>query len=65
MNDTKRKGMKYLGNALKLTLGAGAALGGSYLVSRIKNKQESETSLSRLEQMLEELLATSGKKNKK
>lgn len=63
-NETKRKGMKYFGNALKLTLGAGAALGGSYLVSRIKNKQESETSLSRLEQMLEELLAT-GKDKKK
>ncbi|OGT97981.1 MAG: hypothetical protein A2079_08270 [Geobacteraceae bacterium GWC2_48_7] len=65
MNNTKRSGMKYLGNALKLTLGAGAALGGSYMLSRIKNKQESETSLSRLEQMLEELLAASGKKTKK
>jgi hypothetical protein len=57
--------MRYLGNALKLTLGAGAALGGSYMLSRIKTKQESETSLSRLEQMLEELLAASGKKTKK
>jgi len=32
--NTKRNTMKYLGHALKLTLGAGAALGGSYLVSR-------------------------------
>lgn len=56
MNETKNNGMRYFTNALKFTLGAGAALGGSYLVSRVKNKQESETSLSRLEKMLEELL---------
>lgn len=62
--NTKRNTMKYLGNALKLTLGAGAALGGSYLVSRIKEKHDTETSMSRLEQMVEELLAadTSNKK---
>lgn len=66
MNNKMRNGngMKYFSNALKLTLGAGAALGGSYLVSRIQNKQESETSLSRLEQMLEELLVA-GKDSKK
>jgi len=58
MNNMKQNGMRYFSNALKVTLGAGAALGGTYLVSRVKNKQDSETSLSRLEQMLEELLAT-------
>lgn len=62
MNDKKNNGMRYFTNALKVTLGAGAALGGSYLISRVKNKQDSETSLSRLEQMLEELLATGTKK---
>lgn len=63
MNDKKNNGMKYFGNALKVTLGAGAALGGSYLLCRLKEKQESETSLSRLEKMLEELLG-SGANNK-
>lgn len=55
--------MKYFSNALKVTLGAGAALGGSYLLCRVKEKQTSETSLSRLEQMLEELLQA-GAENK-
>jgi len=63
MNVNKGSGMKYFSNALKVTLGAGAALGGSYLLSRIKDKQDSETSLSRLEQMLGELLET-GANNK-
>ncbi len=58
MKNMKQNGMRYFSNSLKIALGAGAALGGSYLVSRVKNKQESETSLSRLEQMLEELLET-------
>jgi len=48
-------GMKYLGNALKIALGAGAALGGAYVVSRVAEKQESEASFGRLEQMLAEL----------
>lgn len=58
MNEMKRNGMKYFSNALKVTLGAGAALGSTYLLCRIKDKQESETSLSRLEKMLEELLGS-------
>ena len=50
-----RKGMNYFSNALKVTLGAGAALGGAYLLSRVGEKQDTEASLSRLEQMLSEL----------
>lgn len=61
MKDMKNNGMKYFSNALKVTLGAGAALGGSYLLCRIKDKQDSETSLSRLEKMLEELIETGPK----
>lgn len=61
MKDMKNSGMKYFSNALKVTLGAGAALGGSYLLCRIKDKQDSETSLSRLEKMLEELTETGPK----
>ena len=64
MKEQNRNGMRYFGNALKVTLGAGAVLGGAYLVSRIKEKQTSETSISRVEQMLEELLAA-GKDSKK
>ena len=64
MKEKNRNGMKYFGNALKVTFGAGAALGGAYLFSRIKEKQNSETSISRVEQMLEELLAA-GKDKKK
>jgi len=62
--NAKQNSMRYLGNALKLTLGAGAALGGSYLVSRIREKHDSEAGMSRLEQMVEELLAAgaNGKK---
>lgn len=50
-----RKGMGYVGNALKVTVGAGAALGAAYLLSRVSEKQDTEASLSRLEQMLAEL----------
>jgi hypothetical protein len=53
-----QKGMNYFGNALKITLGAGVALGGTYLLSRVKEKQDTEASLGRLEQMLSELAAS-------
>lgn len=53
-----RKGMSYFGNALKVSLGAGVALGGAYLLSRVGEKQDTEASLSRLEQMLSELSGT-------
>lgn len=59
--ERKRKGMMYFGNALKVTLGAGAALGGAYLLSRVGEKQDTEASLSRLEQMLAELGETEAK----
>lgn len=61
MEIKRNNGMKYFSNALKVTLGAGAALGGSYLLCRIKDRQDSETSLSRLEKMLEELIETGPK----
>lgn len=57
-SNTKQNAMRYLGNTLKLTLGAGAALGSAYLASRIREKHDTETSMARLEQMVEELLAT-------
>ncbi|MEW6593633.1 MAG: hypothetical protein AB1413_02055 [Thermodesulfobacteriota bacterium] len=47
--------MRYVRHALKVSLGIGAALGGAYVFSRLKEKQDTEASLSRLEQMVEEL----------
>lgn len=49
------KGIRYMGSTLGLLLGAGAALSSSYLVSRLKERQEVETRLDRLEQMFAEL----------
>jgi hypothetical protein len=54
-------GFRYFSNALKVTLGAGVALGGAYLFSRVGEKQDTESSLSRLEQMLAELAETEEK----
>ena len=58
MNNGMRKGLSYFGNAMKVTLGAGVALGGAYLLSRVGEKQDTEASLSRLEQMLSDLAET-------
>lgn len=44
----------YLRGALSVAVGAGAVLGAGYLFSRIKEKQNDEGVLSRLEQILEE-----------
>jgi len=60
MSNGMRKGMNYFGQALKVTLGAGVALGGAYLLSRVGEKQDTEASLSRLEQMLSELAESQG-----
>jgi hypothetical protein len=57
-NKGMQTGFRYFGNALKVTLGAGVALGGAYLLSRVGEKQDTEASLGRLEQMLSELAET-------
>ena len=54
-NLAMQTGMGFFTNALKVTLGAGVALGGAYLFSRVGEKQNTEASLSRLEQMISEL----------
>ena len=51
MNKNKR----YLRSGLSVLLGAGATLGGSFLISRLREKQNVETRLDRLEQMLEQV----------
>lgn len=45
----------YAGSLLKGALGAGTVIGGAYLVSRLKEKQNTETRLERMEQILEEI----------
>jgi hypothetical protein len=50
-----RSGKRYLQSGLTVLLGAGATLGGSFLISRIREKQNVETRLDRLEQMLEQV----------
>jgi hypothetical protein len=49
------KGKRYLRSGLSVLLGAGATLGGSFLISRIREKQDVEIRLGRLEQMLEQV----------
>ena len=49
------KGKRYLSSALSVALGAGAALGGAFLLSRVTEKQGAESRLGRLEGMLEKL----------
>jgi hypothetical protein len=49
------KSKRYLRSSLSVLLGAGATLGGSFLISRIREKQNVETRLDRLEQMLEQV----------
>ena len=46
---------QYLRTVLNIALGAGTVVGGAYLFTRIKEKQETETRLSRLEQIVEQL----------
>lgn len=46
---------EYVRTFLNIALGAGTVVGGAYLFSRIKEKQETETRLSRLEQIVEQL----------
>lgn len=57
------KGVRgFLGSALNVALGAGAVLGGSYIVSRIKEKRDIETRLERMEQILDKLSEKEEKK---
>jgi len=53
--DIGNKSRKYGSVLLNIALGASAVVGGAYVVSRITEKQESESRLDRLEQMLKEV----------
>ncbi|MBI2841233.1 MAG: hypothetical protein HYX75_23185 [Acidobacteria bacterium] len=47
---------RYFNPFLKVALGAGAVVGGAYVLSRIKDKRDSETRLERVEQIVEQIL---------
>lgn len=53
---------RLLGSTLNVALGAGVVLGSSYLFSRIKEKQEIEARLDRMEQILDKLSGEEPKK---
>ncbi len=46
---------RYLDDALKIAAGAGLVISAAYIISRIKEKQETEARLSRMERILEKL----------
>lgn len=52
------KAKKYLNSLINIALGAGAVIGGTYVFSRLKEKQDTETRLQRMEQILDELAET-------
>ena len=52
----------YLGSLLSIAGGAGAVLVGAYIFSRIKERQETETRLERIEQILQKLAEEQEKK---
>lgn len=53
--DIGNKGKKYGSALLNIALGASTVVGGAYIFSRIREKQEGETRLDRLEQILKEI----------
>jgi len=53
--EMKNKTSRYLKNLLRIAAGAGSVVGGAYILSRLKEKQDTETRLERMEQILEEI----------
>ncbi len=53
--ETKNKARSYLKTFLNIFAGAGAVVGGAYILSRIKEKQDTEIRLERMEQIIEKI----------
>jgi hypothetical protein len=51
----ENKTSTYIKGFLSVAAGAGAVLGAAYVYSRIKEKQDAETRLERIEQIVDEL----------
>ncbi|WP_333654140.1 hypothetical protein [Dissulfurispira sp.] len=61
----KTSSKRYIGSFLKVALGAGTVISGAYVFSRLKEKQDSETRLERMEQMLDEISEEGAEKKTK
>lgn len=53
--ETKSRTEKYFRTFLNIAAGAGAVVGGAYFFSRLKEKQDTETRLERMEQIVDEI----------
>jgi hypothetical protein len=53
---------RYFRSFLNIATGAGAVIVGTYVFSRIKERQEAETRLGRIEQILQKLVEEQEKK---
>jgi hemerythrin superfamily protein len=53
--ETKSRTKTYLSSFIKVALGAGAVVGGAYVFSRVKEKQDTEVRLERMEQILDDI----------
>lgn len=62
--ETKNTTKKYFRTFLNIAAGAGAVIGGAYIFSRIKEKQDADTRLERMEQIVEEITAPEERKGK-
>jgi pyridoxal/pyridoxine/pyridoxamine kinase len=62
--ETKNKAKKYFKTFLNIATGAGAVVGGAYIFSRIKEKQDIERRLERMEQIVEEISSSEEEKGK-
>jgi hypothetical protein len=58
--EMKKKTMTCAGSFLKFALGAGAVIGGAYVIFRLQERQNTDVRLERMEQLLTEL--SEGKK---
>lgn len=62
--ETKNKAKNYFRTFLHLAAGAGPVIGGAYIFSRLKEKQNTETRLERMEQIVEEISSPEEQKGK-
>jgi len=56
--EKKGRAKGYFKTILNVALGAGTVVGGAYILSRLKEKQDVEIRLERMEQVLDELAGT-------
>ncbi|GFP19661.1 hypothetical protein HKBW3S03_01166 [Candidatus Hakubella thermalkaliphila] len=53
--EAKNRAKRYFKTLLNIAAGAGAVIGGTYIFSRIKEKQDADTRLERMEQIIDEI----------